>query len=146
MPMTRQQIFNTAYHGLAAQGFAQSSKPSEYHGGQNQCLYRGPNGKRCALGYCIPDSIYNPEFDGKDQSSIRALMGRKALGNLFNPADVQFLVDLQYAHDTAPVSPAHIKQRIEDVAIKYDLTIPVLPVRADAPVQEEVKEHEHEHV
>lgn len=30
------------------------------------CLYRGPEGKKCAVGMFIPDEKYRPEMDGSD--------------------------------------------------------------------------------
>jgi len=44
----KQEMFNAAYIDLAGQGFERS-----VNGGI--CLYRGPNGTKCAIGYCLSD-------------------------------------------------------------------------------------------
>ena len=45
---------------------AHFSKPeADYglNGDYGQCVYRGPNNKRCAIGCLIPDEIYDPVWD-----------------------------------------------------------------------------------
>lgn len=120
MTMTRQQMFNTAYHGLAAQGFTQSMRPD----GEG-CAYRGQDGKRCALGYLIPDNVYNPEWDGPDGTSAYFLAEYDTT-NVICRANQQFLVQLQTVHDCAP-SPDVMKERLADFAKEHGLTIPALP-------------------
>ena len=53
----KQEAFNAAWLGLKSQGFERSAD-----GGL--CMYRGPNGLKCALGWCIPDYMYAPEMEG----------------------------------------------------------------------------------
>jgi hypothetical protein len=45
--MTPQEIFNTAYLGVLSQG-----GPSK---AGNMCKYRGPNGRKCGVGWLIDD-------------------------------------------------------------------------------------------
>jgi hypothetical protein len=139
--MTRQQMFNTAYHGLAAQGFERSVDAS---GG---CRYRGDKGMRCAIGYLISDEIA-AKLEGFSVCSPNPVVvdSVKAAGITF--ADLEFLKALQEAHDIPPsfrnqlvdTSPAVVKANVENVARKYGLTIPTLPISAEAPA----KEIEHE--
>lgn len=56
--MTRQEIFNTVATALLAQGKASYAR----YGG---CLYRGPDGTKCAVGHLIPDEKYRPSLEGK---------------------------------------------------------------------------------
>lgn len=118
--MTRQQMFNTAYHGLAAQGFTQSMRSDG-----ESCAYRGQDGKRCALGYLIPDEVYNPEWDGPDGTSAYFLAEYDAT-NVICKANQQFLVHLQTVHDCA-TSPDLMRERLAGFAKEHGLTIPELP-------------------
>lgn len=45
----KQAMFNAAYIGLAGQGFERSFVEGE------GCMYRGRDGKKCAIGHCLPD-------------------------------------------------------------------------------------------
>ncbi len=38
------------------------------------CKYRGPNGLKCAVGYWIPDEIYEKSFEGR---SLKLLIGEQ---------------------------------------------------------------------
>lgn len=124
--MTRQYIFNTAYHGLTAQGFAKSFGRLPACD-QNGCLYRGPRGMRCAIGYCISDNIANSWESRTIQSLGRLEL--EAAGFDYK-RDFEFLKELQQAHDLSSGSE-NMKKYIHGVALQYGLTIPTLPVSAD---------------
>jgi hypothetical protein len=53
-------------------------KPS----GRMDCLYRGPEGRKCVAGHCIPDDKYAPELEG------RAADSDCLVGKLILPAGV----------------------------------------------------------
>lgn len=57
------------------------------------CLYRGPNGLKCAVGVLIPDDQYSPAFEGWRVSEILdkvpALHG----------SNFKLLRDMQIVHD-----------------------------------------------
>jgi hypothetical protein len=140
--MTRQQMFNTAYHGLAAQGFQRSVD------GNNGCRYRGDKGLRCAIGYLISDEIAAKlEGFAVCSNAPGVVECLKAAG--IAPADVGFLRELQEAHDIPPsfydplvqvdISPAAVKANVENVARKYNLTIPSLPISAEAIAAKEIE-------
>jgi hypothetical protein len=88
-----QEVFDTAVAGLASQGFAISWAGA-------QCAYRGPHGRKCPIGWCIPDEIYSPDLEG---TSINALMcGRDShqkILDLFCYIDNYSLIELQRCHD-----------------------------------------------
>lgn len=114
----RQQIFNTAYRGLASQGFIQSAAPKT-----GTCLYRGPEGRRCALGWCIPDENYRQELEGLTIDDYPSIL-EDALGFPDLPEnDIQFLVDLQTYHDQS-TDPDKMKLRLADLANTYGLEVP----------------------
>lgn len=55
MTLTRRQVFDTVKKHLLAQEVP--SLIIESDGGRT-CLYRGPNGTKCAVGCLIPDDLY----------------------------------------------------------------------------------------
>lgn len=57
--MTKQEMFDIAAVGLLMQG--KQSRVSNITA--SHCLFRGPNGTKCAVGFLIPDSIYRPEME-----------------------------------------------------------------------------------
>lgn len=64
--MTAQEVFDTAVRGVIEQGV-----PS-YDG--VRCLYRGPNGTKCAAGHLIPDDLYTNYMDtGPLEPVVRAI-------------------------------------------------------------------------
>lgn len=89
--MTRQELFNTVYLGLAAQEFATSLKA----GTASYCMYRGDKGRKCAAGQAIPDSAYTPEMEGKIISHI---VNTYPILEELRP-HLHLLSDLQRAHD-----------------------------------------------
>jgi len=84
MTQTKQEVFDTVVSALIKQGH-----PSiDTSGG---CLYRGPDGLKCAIGHLIPDNVYTPDMENV---SADHLAFTKTLG-----VDVKFVEDLQRAHD-----------------------------------------------
>lgn len=72
------------------------------------CSYRGPGGKKCAIGTLILDKFYSSSFEGNDVSSnpvCRALESSLAyflpgsLGCTLSGSDINFLLKLQSIHD-----------------------------------------------
>jgi len=104
--MTLQDYFTKAYHGLASQGFVKSSE-----GGR--CLYRGPNGLKCAIGHCIPDDEYRSSFEGGSASHVLNI--DNAFGWKLNR--------LQICHDDAQ-SSEDMKSRLLAFAKHYGLEVP----------------------
>lgn len=125
--LTRQQIFNTAYHGLAAQGFERSFQEDLLRPNKGRCQYRGDNGRRCALGYCIPDSLYSENLEGVTIYKLpRHFLDKIGI----RKKDIGFANNLQQVHDFS-VNPSDLRFKLELFAAKYGLTIPELPVKAD---------------
>jgi len=40
---------------------------------QGMCMYRGPNGKKCAAGLFIPDSLYKKTMEGSNIEAVLKL-------------------------------------------------------------------------
>jgi len=64
--LTKQEIFDTVYNGLAAQGFKQSVDTVG-------CSYRGRDDTKCAFGHLIPDEQYSSFLE--NESARRLLNG-----------------------------------------------------------------------
>ena len=106
-----QEMFSTAYIGLAGQGWEKSIDNSK-------CVYRAPKtGKKCAIGHCIPDNLYDESFEGFD-----VYRGLRLLGDV-NKEMYWFADALQECHDRAD-TPENMKQRFHDFAEEHSLTIP----------------------
>jgi hypothetical protein len=67
------------------------------------CLYRGPNGSRCALGLHIPDVLYKPEMECNDSNSLLESFSELAFLKPYK----QLLRELQCVHDTSAVESSH---------------------------------------
>jgi hypothetical protein len=85
----RQEWFNKAWAGLKSQGFERSVNSND------TCYYRGTEGRRCAIGWLMPDENYRPEFEGNAATAdIISACG-------INPTDsnMGWLCNLQSMHD-----------------------------------------------
>lgn len=91
--MKNQEIFETVSRHLFTQGKRSVS------GSGSSCLYRGPNGTSCAVGFLIPDDQYNPdmEFMGVDRLIANFVDTTPVLKSL--KRNVGLLGHLQSAHD-----------------------------------------------
>lgn len=87
-----QEIFD-----IAAVGLLKQKEKSKYR--TDPCKYRGPDNKKCAIGFCISDKDYEDSMEGK---SIRALLDGKYSGLSLDKlrfAKLSFLEELQDIHD-----------------------------------------------
>ncbi|HAW53696.1 MAG TPA: hypothetical protein DCX29_01705 [Hyphomonas sp.] len=94
------------------------------------CMYRGPDGCKCAIGHMIPDDDYDLRFEGNtiDDDGDFVDMGvpliAKAAGILRSEAD--FAWRLQKAHDLADpenFTPEFLR-RTREALTDFDYTIP----------------------
>ena len=60
------------------------------------CLYRGPNGRKCAVGMFIPDKLYQLRFE--DVSAQSVLCDEVKLEKLM-PLNIDGMTALQNVHD-----------------------------------------------
>jgi hypothetical protein len=61
-----QKFFNETYRRIVAQGKAAGAVDDSHF----ICMYRAPDGSKCAAGQWISDEEYSPEFEGKSISSL----------------------------------------------------------------------------
>ena len=97
--LTPQQVFDRALFGLRKQGRL-SMAPS---GG---CAYRGSDGNKCGIGFCIDDDALATRMDHADgggNTSIGNLLGHEELPELdliLGNVSIDLLDNIQVAHDT----------------------------------------------
>jgi hypothetical protein len=92
MKLTSQEVFDTVVNHLRKQG----CKAGDDEG----CLYRGPNGTKCAAGILIHDDEYLPGIEG---GQIFVLLGDSyreyyAFWDRLSPHK-SLISELQYVHD-----------------------------------------------
>lgn len=115
--MTLQEMFDTATRGIISQG----GKSADDYG---ECLYRGPDGRKCAVGWLISDFVAE-EHEGEGAHYIQTKRP-----NLFSSRGWDLLDELQHAHDTSGVDdfgPGRVwSQRVRRVASRFGLSAAVL--------------------
>ena len=89
-PIEAQELYDFVVAAIVKQG-----RPSV--GDNDRCLYRGPDGLKCAAGHVIPDSVYSEDMEGLDLANMAAF-GRR-LKSLV--PHLKLLVSLQGNHDGA---------------------------------------------
>ena len=65
-----------------------------------QCLYRGPNGLKCAVGVLIDDKYFNEEYNGKDVQDRHVLRMLEKSGYPVDWRAQDFYSEMQSVHDT----------------------------------------------
>ncbi len=116
--LSEQQIFDRVGIHLLKQ--KQKSMDGE------QCVYRAPDGLRCAVGVLIADKHYDPAFEGEGVQAIS--MGD--LGEALQKSGIAtghfpLLVELQEVHDAHP--PSRWRKLLKALAKRKGLRIGALP-------------------
>ena len=93
LPVTAQEVFDQAVGGVIRQG-RQSGEEDE--AGFFRCLYRGPLGGACAIGQCIPDSMYQRHMEAHSADE----MNNKGWVPKSLQTHMALLRELQDAHDS----------------------------------------------
>lgn len=139
----KQRLFNKSCRGLARQGFYRSmhAEQKDMFGSPIPplCAYRDEHGRRCAIGHLIPDHLYSPGYEGLDVVGLMATEQPPLFGlepheaedetTHFGDELRQFLIDLQFAHDTAE-RPLEMIANLTRVADKHNLLLPDAVVHA----------------
>ena len=79
----------------------------------DKCVYRGPNGLKCAAGCLIADDEYKPKMD-----KCGSWYGLKS-ENLVPDEHWELILKLQEIHDWYDVE--EWKQKLEELAVTYNL-------------------------
>lgn len=122
--MHKQEIFDTVVNHLINQ-----KQKSVKEGNKTNCLYRGPNGLKCAVGCLIPDDVYE-EYMEENFTNLLSQYG-DVLPFYFNKEYI-LLYDLQLCHDNCPTTNDNffniydLKNLLNNVGARYKLNIRVL--------------------
>ena len=126
-----QEIYDTAVAGLASQGF-QPAYNTDYGG--PSCAYRGTEGRKCAIGWCIPDELYVPEIEHRNIKYLLVNWNhsvKDSLRGLFpDSVSVNTLFELQRCHDNYVAASSAInvvedmRKDLRDFGLKNNLQIP----------------------
>lgn len=128
-----QEVYDTAVAGMASQGF-QPAYNTDYGG--PSCAYRGTEGRKCAIGWCIPDELYVSEMEHKNIKAILADNSYEfsnSLQGLFpDSVSDNTLLELQKCHDNYVATGEgeaidvveNIRRDLREFGLKYNLQIP----------------------
>jgi len=123
--MNKQEIFDKVYLGLKSQGFQQSV--TDFGSDPNclisVCQYRGEEGRKCAVGWLIPDEAYsaNLEKEGSIRCNDLLIETLKTIGIREEYTD--FLSELQSIHDSFKY-PDEMQANYDRYAKDHKLTVP----------------------
>ncbi len=108
MTATALQLFDKSVAAVIAQG-----KPAMNT--FETCMYRAPDGTRCALGHLIPDEDYVPDMDHG------AILATEIIKRLKLPGELPIWLQLQTAHDQADRTDfvADFTRRAENLRREY---------------------------
>lgn len=112
MKYTPQETFDTVVNHLLTQNErSESTDPS-----CPMCLYRGPNGLKCAIGCLIPDDLYQKDMDNGNLGLNSVLL---TIGNNGYPIHDFPYGELQGIHDQ--LEPECWPRALAELADEYDL-------------------------
>lgn len=113
--MTEQEIFNAAVRGLASQGFERCVAEN------GNCVYNGPDGRHCALGWVVPEEDRHLLIEGTSPYHLSVGLISTVRGN--DDISLNFLASLQQAHDKA-ANAEKVKQNLRNFGREHDLELP----------------------
>lgn len=121
--MTDKELVEFIYDKLMIQGRQSVNKFTR------TCMYRGPEGTKCAVGWIIPDDRYNTLFEGKTlfkgaagMSSI-TVVGEFLLTLGYTEKQLILLERIQRKHDTASGLPfrKHIHEQFTRICREFKI-------------------------
>jgi len=119
---TLQQIFDQAYNGILAQG-GQSSDTV------GRCMYRGPGGRKCAVGHLLPDALYHRSMEGQAVDYSTRVLGSALLQAGIDMEDrptKNLVIRMQAIHDDIYGGNflEEFKSSMRALAIENNLEVP----------------------
>lgn len=113
---SKQAIFNKVARHLLRQGKASKNSLQD-------CLYRGPDGLKCAIGALIPDKVYKPEWECNDPAhwGMSADDLTRTIPQYVGD-DGNFATELQALHDAN--KPSLWPQKLRKFAKEHELKLP----------------------
>jgi hypothetical protein len=116
LPVTAQEVFDQSVGGVIRQGRQSVDMTGE---ASVRCLYRDSQGGACALGQCIPDSMYDKGMEDNDAQGV--------VDGGYMPESLErhlpLLLELQNAHDTNRSNEwlDNFKSATKDIAHEFGL-------------------------
>ena len=127
MELTRLQLLDKEVQDVLTEG-GPSARNDPYDNVADACLYRGPNGRKCAAGWLIDDAHYDESLEGMtaDRSDVVDALVASGVAR----QDIGFVRDLQRVHDGSALQEAHsdekfieeFKDRAKSFAVDHGLT------------------------
>jgi len=78
------------------------------------CMYRGPGGSKCAVGFLIDDAHYSPELEGKSLGSDVVMEAiRLSIGRSLTEQEAYILFMLQEQHDYYVEEPDFLDKMLD---------------------------------
>lgn len=102
--------------------FAKQQKYSASPAG-NVCLYRGPEGSKCAVGLWIQDEDYDPSIEGAAvirSSVIQRLLKNPKLSHFYGGEVSYLFIELQAKHDNAATNGREFGEFLKDLQLFED--------------------------
>lgn len=118
--ITNQEAFSKVWQWFVVEKHPQCAE-------NGLCLYRGPNGNKCAIGCFIPDGEYRVEFDSTVGNTTAADVIPQC-PSLVNLDTILFSI-IQTVHDRYEFDEPwefteHMNEKLTDIAHDFSLTIP----------------------
>jgi hypothetical protein len=129
--MTNQELFDKVYLGIIQQGGPSIDFDTE------KCLYRGPNGRKCAAGQVLLDQYYNKDMEGVI-IGYGDFIDNGLISSGLSPNNINFLKLLQSVHDNSASNATYsdqdkdkffletFKNAMESLAQEYNLVVPTI--------------------
>lgn len=105
---------NQEFYNISSEHLLNQMAVSESEDG---CLYRGPKGRMCPVGACIPDEKYLPVMEGKGVEGL--IKFNKEIKAIFHGVELGLLIRMQSIHDN--LLPEHWADMMKCVAIEFGL-------------------------
>jgi len=143
-----QGIFDTVYRGLLAQKFASEKYVSNEYTNTTRsvCAFRGSDGRKCAIGWLIPDDRYKPELEGNLAicPEVIEAMGLPIPETVYVNSPILLAYTLQRLHDNFFPRDSHKgdeytarleiwKNEMKTLARRSGLTVPTDESMGEAP-------------
>lgn len=118
--MNEQEAYDKSVAGLASQGFVQSKGPDPAPSGGARCLYNGPEGRHCALGWLLVGLDIPEKYNN---SAAFELYQLPDVCRRLDGLPKQFISQLQGAHDTAR-TPDEMRRNLRRFGQDHGLSVP----------------------
>lgn len=117
-----QKMFDKAVAGLATQNFVQSIVVQL--SGINSCVFRGPKGRKCAIGHCLEDDEIEYEtYNNNEYTKFESNTGTCMVAAKKYDVTLTEIDNLQTCHD-ASKTPERMKKTLVLFAATNNLILP----------------------